>query len=179
MHTNQHIRQVRLIFVLLILPLLSAAAFDPEDYEEPAGMSVSFMMNPKDGIYGLSFEDGTWLVGTPLMGQLMVSTYRHGVAESYYGGLGMIFRLMPRTRLAPYAGAGASYNWAFGSSSNKVSSDEKPVANSYWGGHAEAGVRIWTARRDQFFELSGRQTWNLDDNRLNFWSIGISYGQGW
>ncbi|OQA25849.1 MAG: hypothetical protein BWY59_01614 [Verrucomicrobia bacterium ADurb.Bin345] len=153
-------------------------AFDPEDYEEPGGTSVTLRMSPTDKIYGISFEDGTWLVGTPLMGQFFVSLYRSGEVDSFFGSVGMTFRLIPRWRVAPFIGGGGGYNWAFKGVGNEQTGGE-PTAKSHWSSHGEGGVRVWSASRGQFLELSGRGTRNMDDQRLNYWSVALSYGQGW
>lgn len=157
-----------------------AYAFEAEDYEEEAGLCLRVQVNPADNVYGLSFEDGTWLVNTPVFGQFFLSTYRHGKADSYYGGIGMIFRIMPHWDVAPYVGAGASYNRPMGGSANTdTPREDKPMAEAYWGGHAESGIRIWTAGRAHFFEVFGGYTLNSVNSRLDYWSAGIGYGQGW
>lgn len=159
---------------------LAFEGFEGEDYEEPAGICLRVQANPVDNVYGLSFEDGTWLINTPVFGQYFLSSYRHGEADSYFGAIGMIFRLMPHSDVAPYVGAGASYNrpWG-GSSSDNSPQDDKPMAESYWGVHSEGGVRIWTSGRAHFFELFGGHTLNTSESRLSYWSVGFAYGQGW
>ena len=47
---------------------LSAWGFEPEEYEEDAGASFAFLLNPEDDIYGISVGAGTWLKGTPVFG---------------------------------------------------------------------------------------------------------------
>ena len=168
-----------LLLVLCLLPG-RAFAYNVEDYEEEAGMSFSVQGNPQDSLYGFAFEDGTWLAGTPVLGQFFLNTVRHDRIDATFGGIGMIFRIMPHWTVAPYAGGGASYNQLFSSNSkeqDKLPEDER--VKSTGAGHAEGGVRVWLPGRFHFLELYGRQTWSAVEAVGNYWTAGFGYGQNW
>ena len=132
------------------------------------------------GIYGICFEDATWLANTPVIGQFFLNTLRHDEIDATFAGIGMIFRIMPHWQIAPYAGGGASYNQYFGETDEKqgdVPEDEK--IESTWAGHAEAGLRIWFPGKIQFIELYGRQSWSAVETVGNYWTAGFGYGQDW
>ncbi len=163
----------RMMLTIVVAGLFFAGtsfAFDPEQYEEAAGQSVTLQLG--GDVMGLSFDDGTWLRNTPVFGQYSVSFFSSDVEDAYYGGIGMIFRLMPHWDVAPFAGAGLSYNYPF---IEHGSSDRD--ARSFWGRHVEGGVRVWFRERTSFLELSGRQTWTGLSGDSDFWSVGIAYGQ--
>ena len=143
-------------------------------------MSFSVQGNPSDRICGFAFEDGTWLAGTPVMGQFFLNTLRHDRIDATFGGIGMIFRLMPHWQVAPYVGGGASFNQLFTSNSEKqddLPDDEK--IKSTWAGHAEGGVRISLPGGFHFFELYGRQSWSAVEAVGHYWTAGFGYGQNW
>ena len=169
-----------LLLIALCLLAVSSSAYNVEDYEEAAGMSFSIYGNPHDSIYGIGFEDGTWLTGTPILGVFFVNTLRHDDLDATFGGAGMIFRIMPHWQFAPYAGGGASYNQLFSSNSkeqDKLPEDER--IESTWAGHAEAGLRMCLPGGIHFFELYGRQTWSAAEAVGNYWTAGFAYGQSW
>jgi hypothetical protein len=170
-------RHPLLVIALCLLPACSFA-YNVEDYEEPGGMSFSVQGNSQDSIYGISFEDGTWLANTPLIGQFFLNTIRHDNLDATFGGVGMIFRIMPHWQFAPYAGGGASYNYLFDSNSqeqNNLPEDER--LESTWAGHAEVGLRVWMPGKVSFFELYGRQTWSAVEAVGDYWTAGFGYGQ--
>lgn len=170
----------RLLLVALCLLPACSLAYNVEDYEEPGGMSFSIQGNSQDSIYGICAEDGTWLVGTPIIGQFFLNTLWHDKIDASFGGVGMIFRIMPHWQIAPYAGGGASYNQLFNSHSEEqgdVPEDEK--ITSTWAGHAEVGLRVWMPGKFHFFELYGRETWSVCEAVGNYWTAGFGYGQNW
>ncbi len=150
-----------------LLLVTGAWALDPELYEEDAGLSFSFQMNPVESIYGVAFEQGTWLVNTPVFGQYFLTTFYSGPEEALYGGVGLILRLMPHWNLAPFAGAGASFNY----------SGWTMDADNYFGGHAEGGFRLWFGDRMHFLELLGRQTFSSINRDHDYWIVSLGYGQ--
>ena len=169
-------------FLVLVLCLLPAAlpAYNVEDWEEPGGMSFSVQGNPDGGRYGISFEDATWLAKTPVIGQFFLNAMRHGDIDSSFGGIGMIFRVMPHWRVAPYIGAGASYNQLLdGNSETSESTPEDERVGSTWAGHAEGGVRIGLPGLFHFLEIYGRQTWSEVEAVGAYWTAGFGYGQNW
>ena len=97
---------------------------------------------------------------------------------------------MPHWRFAPFAGGGGSYNYSL-SNRNKTTQTPSTLAppsdpnepqdkgESYWGGHAEAGFRLWMANRVQLIELMGRYTWtSLEGDDRSYWTACISTGTG-
>lgn len=160
--------------------------YDREDYEEPAGASFAFLLNPSDDIWGINLGSGTWLVGTPIFGDYFARLFYNGLEQSTYSGIGMTLRIMPHWRVAPFVGAGVSYNYAFkraeASSRNStliVESEDTPgPGGSYWGGHAEAGMRFWFDSRLRLLEIMGRYTWSSSEGETDYWLIGISTGVG-
>jgi hypothetical protein len=160
-------------------------AYEREDYEEPAGQSASFQLNPVDQVYALNAEDGTWLANTPVFGQFFISFLWDGLEDNFFTGVGMMFRLMPHWDLAPFVGVGASYNHTLGESSTNSASSASADENSgtktdyFWGLHAEGGLRYWFSSRQHFVELFARQTWNTAQNGQSYITGGIGYGQRW
>jgi hypothetical protein len=156
--------------------------FKGEDYEEPAGGSVAVLLNPQDNIYGLAFGDGTWLKNTPVFGDFGLSMFSNGIEDSFYSGVSMTIRLMPHWRFAPFAGGGGSYNYSLSQSSEEDSTSEtkefKDQGDSYWGYHAEAGLRVRTPQGIMLFELMGRYVWTSLEEDRNYWLAGISVGAG-
>jgi len=156
--------------------------YNREDYEEPAGASFALLANPKDNIYGVTFGDGTWLKNTPVFGDYFLGTTYNGVEEAWYGSIGMTIRLMPHWRVAPFIGAGGSYNYSLsGLSSNTTTTTAKEYSDqgdSYAGGHAEAGIRVLSENRAMLFEIMGRYTWTSLKEDRNYWLVGISIGIG-
>lgn len=144
-----------------------ALAWDPEMNEEDAGSSFSLQLNPVEGIYGVAYEQGSWVVNTPIFGQYFITTYYSGLEESLYGGIGMMLRLMPHWALAPFAGVGGSYNYAGWTMD----------APNFFGGHAEGGLRLWFGGRAHFLEGFVRQTYSSINRNHDFWMAGIGYGQ--
>jgi hypothetical protein len=160
--------------------------FDRESYEEPAGASFAFLLNPSDDIWGIGIGSGTWLVGTPVFGDYFVRLFYNGLEEATYSSLGMTLRLMPHWRVAPFAGFGGSYNYSM--SQPEIDDREGAVVvqgqdysglgESYWGGHVEAGVRFWSSSRRKLFELMGRYTWSSNEGEKDYWLVGIGTGVG-
>lgn len=172
--------------VILFLALSAGAVsafddFDPSLYEEEAGLLFNVQVNPGDEVYGIEFSDGTWLVDTPIFGALVLNGLVNEGYDAVQGGIGMIFRVMPHTKVAPFVGGGFTFN--------AVSRDEEEGGaydpdgdgeeedDVFWAGHAEAGVRIWDAYREKFFELFVRQTWNLEWEDSDYWVGGFGFGQ--
>jgi hypothetical protein len=154
-------------------------AFEAEDYEEPAGLC--FAVHGSSGAWDFGFEDGTWLVNTPIMGQAFLTALRLDKTSSWYGGIGMVLRLMPRWSAAPFVGAGGGYyhSWASENSEIKPSDSDRIAPESFWGGIAEAGMRLELPDGQHFFDMAVRYMWNSADSRLNYAGGGIAYGQRW
>ncbi len=163
-----------------------AFAFEREDYEEPAGASFAALLNPQDGIYGISMGDGTWLKGTPVLGEFFLAIFSNDIEDSFYSGAGMTFRIMPHWRVAPFVGGGGSYNYSFSQGSGDDDGQAAPKdaglpnrGDSYWGWHAEAGFRIWNLEKLGLFEIMFRYTWSsLEGGDRDYWLVGISTGPG-
>jgi hypothetical protein len=156
-----------------------------EDYEEEAGASFALYLNPEDGIYGMSFGEGTWLKGAPVFGDYFLAAFKNDIEDAVYSGVGLTIRLMPRWKLAPFLGGGGSYNYSLSDNDedDDLLQDEDPDelpdrGESYWGGHAEGGFRLWTEGKLQLFELMFRQTWSSLDGERDYWLVGISTGAG-
>ncbi len=170
----------RLLVIALCLLPAALFAYNVEDWEEPGGMSFSVQGNAEGDIYGFSFEDATWLAKTPVIGQFFLNAMWHDEIDANFGGIGMIFRVMPHWLVAPYIGAGGSYNQLFGDSSetrDNVREDEK--VESTWAGLAEGGVRISLPGMFHFFEFYARQTWSEVEAVGDYWTAGFGYGQNW
>lgn len=163
-----------------VLPRL-ACAFEAEDYEEPAGLCFAVHANPSRGDWQFGFEDGTWLINTPIMGQAFLGAMRLHMTESWYGGIGMTLRLMPRWTFAPFAGAGGGYYhaWSSNESPDQPSDPDRNGPRSFWGGIAETGVRVGFPDRRHFVDATIRYMWNSSDHRLNHGTVGVAYGQRW
>lgn len=167
-------------FVFMLATRLSHGDFERENYEEPAGSSFSLFFNSEDDIYGIGMCDGTWLKNTPVFGNYQLSLFSNGIEDSWYSGIEMTFRLMPRWRFAPFAGAGGSYNYSFKRREHNVFLYEENTVNdrgdSYWGGHVEAGFRFWMKNRVQLLEFSGRYTWSSLTGERDYWLVVIGTG---
>lgn len=168
--------------ILLLQSAWAYADFNREDYEEPAGSTSCIFLNPADGIYGLSVGDGTWIRNTPVFGDYTVSLFSNDIEDSWYTGAGMTFRIMPHWKAAPFAGIGASYNYSFKRRKENPLFYEENALNdrgdSYWGSHAEAGIRIWTEKKIRLLEICIRYTWSSLDGERDYWQVGISTGAG-
>ncbi len=189
-------RQCKLVVLLLAIPLLGGRLqagsfwdddYNSEDYEEPAGPSFAFLFNPSDDIWGISIGAGTWLTGTPVFGDYFARLFYNSIEGTTYGGIGMTLRIMPHWTVAPFVGAGGSYNEALedkethrtGNGTVIVHDDHyNAVGESYWGGHVETGVRVWFSSRLQLLEVMGRYTWSGNEGDRDYWLIGISTGVG-
>ena len=171
--------------VILFLALSAGAVsafddFDPSLYEEEAGLLFNVQVNPGDEVYGIEFSDGTWLVNTPIFGALVLNGFVNEGYDATQGGIGMIFRLMPHSDIAPFVGAGLTWNALFRDDDAEAGDGEAESEDdddAFWGGHAEAGVRVWFAGREQFIEVFARQTWNLDIEDSDYWVGGFGFGQ--
>ncbi len=155
--------------------------FKGEDYEEPAGASFQLLANPQDNIYGIALGDGTWLKNTPVFGDFALSLFSNGIEDSFYSGISMTIRLMPHWRLAPFIGGGGSYNYSWSQSSADDTSSTlefEDQGDSYWGYHAEAGLRIRRPDGRMLFELMGRYVFTTLEEDRNYWLAGISVGAG-
>ena len=188
-------QQCKLVALLLAIPLLGGRLqagsfwdddYDREDYEEPAGPSIAFLLNPSDDIWGISLGSGTWLTDTPVFGDYFVRLFYNGIEEATYSGIGMTLRLMPHWSVAPFVGAGGSYNYSFNRAEVDTSDstfvvqgdDYSAAGESYWGGHVETGLRIWFNSRVQLIEVMGRYTWSSNEGERDYWIVGISTGVG-
>jgi hypothetical protein len=170
--------------LLCALAAGSAVAYNVEDYEESAGGSAAFLLNPRDGIYGISVGSGTWLRNTPVFGDYFLDLFSNSIEDSWYTGAGMTLRLMPHWRLAPFVGAGGSYNYSLSNhgSNDVISAPQSALpkrGESYWGGHVETGFRFWTGGIFRLFELNARYTWSALQGERDYWQIGIATGTGY
>jgi hypothetical protein len=175
---NRRLTPISLALLALFVSVVpSAFALEAEDYEEPAGANVDFLLNPTDDLYGLSVGGGMWLRETPVYADYFVSLFDDGYEDAWYSAVGMTLRLMPHWRLAPFAGAGGSYDYGLGNNSAEDRTDPASArAENYWGGHVEAGVRAWLPWRYRMLELGGRYTWtSLPDERA-YWTAFIGMG---
>ena len=50
---------------------------------------------------------------------------------------------------------------------------------SYWGGHAEAGIRFSAVPLVGLVEILGRYTWSSSGSDNGYWLAGIATGVGW
>lgn len=180
------------VLALVAVPLLCTAAiydwsYDPEDLEEPAGPSIALHLNPDDQIYGISGGAGVWLRGTPVFGDYFISLFSNEIENAMYSGVGMTLRIMPHWRVAPFIGGGGSYNYSLsndnptGTAASPTQTNDEALLDrgtSYWGAHAEAGVRVWFENRLQLLELMVRFTSTSHDGDRDYWLVGISTGVG-
>jgi hypothetical protein len=157
------------------------STYDVDDYEEDAGAAAAFEFNPADDIYGVTVSDGTWLTGAPILGDFFMTTFYNGIEDAGYAGAGLTLRLQPRWSVAPFAGGGGSYNLSYGGNDDDdldTDDDEPEQGESYWAGHAEAGLRI-RMEDDRYIELMGRYTWSSSDiEDPDYWLVRIGYGFG-
>ncbi|MFC1498149.1 hypothetical protein ACFLS1_06735 [Verrucomicrobiota bacterium] len=159
--------------------LLPVSGSEPEDREESAGGSFTFLLNPEDDIYGMSWNSGSWLKNTPVFGDYSMRLLSNKIEDSFYSGLGLTIRLMPHQRFAPFIGVGGSYNYSASSESSDDDDDElEDRGASYWGGHVEAGFRVWLRNRMRLFEIMGRYTWSSLGDDHEYWLVGIGTGLG-
>lgn len=177
------LRETVLILVFLGCAALAQTAraydwssYNVEDFEESAGAIGCFEINPADDIYGVSVGDGTWLTGTPVFGDFFLPFFYNGIEDAVYAGAGMTLRIMPHWKYAPFAGAGASYNLSL-SGTDDSDFSENPKGESYWGGHAESGIRIQTQTGS--YEIMGRFTWSSSEiEDADYWIIRVGWGSG-
>ena len=165
-----------------------ALAWDPETDEEPAGSSFALQFNPSDEVYGISLCSGSWIRDTPLFGDFFVTLFQNGIEDATYSGIGMTIRVMPHWTVAPFLGAGGSYNYSLSQKSEDETSDEAATpeedtllkrGDSYWAWHGEAGLRIRTGGMLELLEISGRYVMNtLEGGGRDYLFVGISVGAG-
>lgn len=155
--------------------------YDPSVHEEPAGANWAVLMNPADQIYGLTSGWGVWLRHTPVFGDYRFDFFNNGIEDAFYGGVGFTLRLMPHWSVAPFAGGGGSYNWAW-SRQDEASLPTMPSdrGQSYAAGYVDAGLRIQVPFYLRFVEFSSRYTWpSLEGPDRDYWLIAIGTGIGW
>ncbi|MBU0678253.1 MAG: hypothetical protein KJ626_09040 [Verrucomicrobia bacterium] len=173
-------RYLAFILIVLASPRVLAADvwgnFDHADYEEPAGAGAWAELNPSDGVYGITTGSGTWLKGTPVIGEYFLSLYYNDLEEATYAAVGMMLRLMAHDGVAPFIGIGGSYNQSLDNNDENIVDEEALIkGESYWAGHAEAGVRFWFTRT--FAEIGGRYSWTTSEiEESEFWTARIGYG---
>lgn len=160
-----------------------APAFDREDYEEEAGSGFRAVLNTSDDIYGAAIGSGTWLKGCPVLGDYFLGIFHNGIEDALYSNVGLTLRLMPRWTIAPFIGGGGSYNHSLsGGDKDEATPSAAAVeehlsrGGSYWGGHVEAGLRIWTDNQWRFIEISSSYTWSSEDGDRDYWLAGICVG---
>ena len=161
--------------ILLWIPA-SLPALNPDDYEESADATAVFQLNPADNVYGVAVGPCIWLKNTPVLANYFATMFRNGIEESWYAGAGMTLRLMPHWRVAPFMGAGGSYNATLSTWSEDDVRTWPDQGESYWGGHVEGGIRIWLPWRYRLLEIMGRQTWTSLSGERDYWLVGIGTG---
>lgn len=171
---------VAALLLSFCLPRMAKCEYNREDYEEPAGSAGSIFLNPEDNIYGVSTGEGTWLKGTPIFGNYAISLFSNGAEDAWYASVGMTLRIMPHWAFTPFVGGGGSYNYSFSRrEENPIlyeENTESDLGDSYWGGQAEAGFRLWTRERRKMYEISAQYIWTSLNRE--YWLVGISTGIG-
>lgn len=169
-----------LVAVLMLWAPGHAPAYTVSEYEEAGGLSIAVVREPDGDVYGGGFESGVWLRGTPIFGEIFGHWLANRLQDGNYYSIGITFRLMPRSNVAPFVGAGGSYN-GLTSERNSVSvfdEDFREADRSYWKGHAEAGLRLWFgSRKVHFLEGSYRQHWTDTGTDFDYGWASIEYGQ--
>lgn len=184
-------RTIGFVLAALLFIAGTACAYEREEYEEDAGASFQVIFNSEDDIYGIGFGAGTWLTGTPVFGDYFIGLFQSGLEDAWYSNIGMTLRIMPHWTVAPFVGGGGSYNHSFenGDNESDISTGSSTLTyngetiipsrgDSYWGGHAEAGLRIWLPQPVQLIEVFGRYTWTSLQGEHDYWLVGISTGTG-
>jgi hypothetical protein len=173
---NRFFRPFASAVVALAWVAVSQASF-PEDEakEEPAGGSCMAWMNPAESVYGFSVGFGMWVRNTPVFGDYFLRLTSSQLEDAWYLGGGLTIRALPHGRVAPFVGAGASYDRSLtGASGDEDDLDDR--GKSYWGGHVESGVRVWTGGRYRLVEVLLRHTWSSLGEDHNHWLLGIGMG---
>jgi len=165
------------------LPVAAVAGwdFDREAYEEPDVATFAVLLNPDAAIYGIGFGHGTWLRGTPIIGDYFVRIFHSGIEDAWYSGLGMTLRVMPRAAVAPFVGTGGSYNYSLSQPERSAEGLAwRDQGRSYWGGHVESGLRVRLNHPVGLLEVFGRYTWtSFSESERDYWLVGISTGAGY
>jgi hypothetical protein len=163
---------------MVLTPVGGAMDFsDDQDNEEPAGASCSFQFNPQQDLYGVAIGCGAWIRDTPIFGDYFLDLFSDRIEDAAYSGLGMTIRLMPHGSVAPFVGGGASYNYSLANHGTNETTEIR--GQSYWAGHAEAGIRFWIPNRIQLVELMGRYTWSASKTPdADYWLVSIGVGAG-
>ncbi|MBN2302360.1 MAG: hypothetical protein JXN60_07595 [Lentisphaerae bacterium] len=179
-----HLQRTNISLLLTVMSLFLVSCkswgYEREDYEEDAGASFSFLMNYEDDIYAVCVGSGTWLRNTPIFGDYFVRYVANALEDAAYSGVGMTMRIMPHWTLAPFIGAGGSYNYRLSvfSAVQDEFSEQSSKGNSYWGGHVECGFRLWMDNKVRLFELLVRQTWSSNGRDHDYWLVGFATGTG-
>jgi hypothetical protein len=176
-----NMRKLAVIYLFCFLPAILLADtelkwiyYDSDSYEEPAGGSFTFLVNPKDNVYAMSLAQEAWIRNTPIFGGAFISLMYNGIETNWYSSLGCTIRVMPGWRIAPFAGGGGAYNLGFYSDSNEDSRKN----DSYWSGHVEGGLRLWSSERLIFVEILCRYTWTSLGNKHDYWFAGVATRPG-
>lgn len=149
-------------------------AFENDIREEPAGGGFGLVFNPEDNILGLTAGYGVWITGTPVFGDYFGNAFWSQTEKAFYVGGGMTIRVMPHWRVAPFFGGGGSYNQSL---TGEIDDDDlKDRGLSFFGGHAEAGLRVRTGGKWKFVELCARHTWSALRGDHAYWVIAVSLG---
>ena len=170
------------VIALAIAAPIAAKEFDVTAIEESAGGSGLFLLNPEDGIYGISMNRGTYIKNTPIFGDYFSTIMKNDKEDTTYAGLGMTIRIMPHWKFAPFFGIGASYNYSIGYDVDEpqFNDDGSPAPEdrgaTYWGGHGEIGVRFEIPNKRRFIEILGRyNATDLDGDDRDYWYAGIGW----
>ncbi len=147
--------------------------WDGQRYEEPAGAMMVYEAG--DGVGGVGMADGTWLKGSPILGDYFLHLLYNDHEEALYAGVGLTLRLQPRWALAPFIGGGGSYQQVVSRREDRFDELGERKGRSYFAGHAEAGLRWRTSRGA--WELLGRYTVSGSDvAETDYPSARLGYG---
>ncbi len=172
-------RITRIIIVKAVIHLfavMNVPAFDPGDYEEWAGLSFEVQRNMDGDVYGFAFQSGVWLVGTPLFGEVSGGWLSNDMRDGNYSSIGFTLRIMPRTDIAPFIGAGGTYQSLL-SGRSRGEDINRESSGSYWGGHVDGGLRVWFGEARHFLQALYRHTWTDSSGDLDYSLVAAAYGR--
>ena len=144
----------------------AANAPQPASHE----VNLTFCCNPQDGFYGGGSGWGAWMKDSPLYGDYFLSVFHNGLEHSMYAGCGATVRLMPHWFVAPFVGAGGSFNTALGKKNDLIAG----LRDYYCGGHVESGLRVALPQTRYSCLVSGRYTWSTAGRDQDYWLIGLT-----
>ena len=146
-----------------------------DEYTTTSTGLLRLELNPSDEVYGISFGGGRHLPRIPLAYDVFARVLENDVEDAGYVGGGGTLWLIQRKPVAPFLGAGGSYNYSL-KSRTRDSGGLSSRGDSYWGTHVEAGLRLWPDRSIRVFEVLGRYTWSSEQGDRDYWLFGIGLG---